>query len=282
MKTQRNFHPKKKMKTFVLYLCVAVLCIIYLMPFLIMLSTSLRTNSDAFTLPVQLWPREFTLENYPNALKTIPFLRYLGNTVFITVLSVLGQLISTPMVAYSLSRIKWKGRTIISGLVFATMMIPYSVTMIPLYRLYSALSLTNTYVPLILPQFFGTPFFIIIVRQLFQSIPNSVMEAARIDGANEWQRYWHIALPMSRPALTTVAIYSFINAWSDFLAPMIYINKTEKLTLSLGLQQFMSQYATNWAQLMAAASLFVLPVIIVFVILQRNFVEGIATSGIKG
>lgn len=263
------------------YILMVILCIMFLMPFTVMLTTSLRTNKDAFTLPVSLLPRVFTIDNYPAALSTIPYFRYMGNTLFITILSVLGQLIATPMVAYSLSKIQWKGRTLISSLLLATMMIPYTVTMIPLYRIYSNLDLTNTYVPLILPQFFGSAFFIIIVRQFFLGLPNSIMEAARIDGANEFQRYINIALPMCKPALTTVAIYAFINAWSDYLAPMIYINKTAKLTLSLGLQQFMSQYNTAWSQLMAAATLFVLPVIIFYVLLQRNFVEGIATSGLK-
>jgi multiple sugar transport system permease protein len=183
--------------------------------------------------------------------------------------------------AYRLSKINWKGSKIISSLLLGTMMITYAVTMIPLYRIFSQLGLTNTYVPLILPQFFGSAFFIIIVRQFFRGIPNSVMEAAKIDGANELQRYIHIALPMCKPALTTVAIYSFISSWSDYLAPMIYINKTSKLTLSLGLQQFMSQYNTAWSHLMAAASIFVMPVVIFYVFLQKNFVEGIATSGLK-
>ena len=163
----------------------------------------------------------------------------------------------------------------------ATMMIPITVTIVPLYRIYSKLGLTNTYVPLILPTFLGKAFYIIITRQFFMGIPNSLIEAAKIDGANEFQRYVKVALPLSRPILTTVGIYAFLDAWSDYLMPMIFLSRPEKFTLSLGLQQFMSQYAVDWARLMAAAVVFVLPVIVCFAIFQKNFVQGIATSGLK-
>lgn len=263
------------------YFLIIVLCIIFLAPFLVMLTTSLKTNAEAFELPVHLWPRDPVWSNYPEAFAKIPYMRYMANTIFITVLSVLGQFISTPMVAYSLARIKWRGSKIVSTLIMATMMIPYTVTMIPLYRIWSSLGFTNTYLPLILPAFFGSPFYIIIMRQFFAGLPNSLMEAAKIDGAGELRRYISIALPLSKPALTTVGIYAFIAAWSDYLAPLIYINRTEKLTLSLGLQSFLSQYSVDWTHLMAAATIFVAPVVVFFLIFQKNFVEGIATSGIK-
>jgi len=260
---------------------VTVLCIIFFSPFMIMLTTAFKTNRDAFTLPVRLFPRKIILDNFPAAVATIPYWRYMRNTVFITIFSVIGQVLVTPLVAYSLAKIKWKGAAIISGLLLATMMIPFTVTMIPLYRIFSQLGWTNTYIPLILPMFFGKAFFIIIVRQFFSGVPNSLMEAAFIDGANEFQRYLKIALPLCKPALITIGIYTFIDAWSDYLAPLIYISKPEKLTLSLGMQQFLSLYAVNWALLMAAALIFVTPVIVFFVFFQRYFVEGISTSGIK-
>lgn len=272
---------RKTLRKVLLGVAIVVLCIIFLMPFIVMTGTAFRTNRDAFTAPVSLLPREFTLENFPAAMSVIPYWRYMANTIFITALSVIGQLISTPMVAYSLAKVKWKGANIISGLLMATMMIPYTVTMIPLYRVYSSLHFTNTYIPLILPAFFGSAYFIIIVRQFFAGVPNSVMEAACIDGANELQRYVLIALPLCKPVLTTVAIYAFMNAWSDYLAPMIYLNKPKKLTLSLGLQQFLSEYSTDWARLMAAALIFVLPVVVFYIIFQRNFVQGVSTSGLK-
>lgn len=205
----------------------------------------------------------------------------MGNTITITAVSVIGQVLVTPLVAYSLSKIKWKGAELISGLVMATMMIPITVTMVPLYKIYSRLGLTNTYIPLILPAFFGKAFYIVIVRQFFNGIPDSLIEAAKIDGASHFTCYWKISLPLCKPVLTTIGIYAFLDAWSDYLYPLIFITKPNRYTLSLGLQQYMSEYSVDWARLMAAALVFVLPVILYFAVFQRNFVEGIATSGLK-
>ena len=273
---------KKRLKPIPMYIMILCLCLVFLSPFLVMVTTALKTNADAFELPVKLFPRKFIWSNFPEAMEKIPYARYMLNSIFITAMSIIGQLISTPLVAYSLAKIKWKGAPVIASLIMGSMMIPYTVTMIPLYKIWSALGLTNTYIPLIAPTFFGCPFYIIIMRQFFAGLPNSLMEAAKIDGAGELRRYLSIALPLSKPALTTVGIYAFINAWSDYLAPLIYINKTEKLTLSLGLQGFLNQYSVDWTHLMAAATIFVIPVVIFFLFFQRNFVEGIATSGIKG
>ncbi len=276
----RQYHINK-LKSIPKYVFITLLCCIFLMPFVVMLTTAFKTLNDAFLLPVSILPREFTLENFPEALNRIPFWQYMGNTAFITVFNLIGQLIVTPMVAYSLAKIKWKGAPIISALLLATMMIPYTVTMIPLYRIWVSIGLSSTYVPLIAPAFAGNAFYIIIMRQFFIGIPNSLIEAAKIDGANEWQRFYKIALPLCKPALTTIGIYTFLAAWSDYLGPLIYIQKKERLTLSLGLQQFLNEFTVDWTLLMAAATLFVLPVIILFLIFQRNFVEGVATSGIK-
>ena len=281
MKTIQYYQRKKRVLRLLRGSMVFLLCVIFITPFIVMISTSFRTNSDAFTKPVSLLPRVWTLDNFPAAMKVIPYWKYMGNTLLITALSIIGNLLSTPMVAYSLAKIKWRGASIISGLLMATMMIPYSVTMIPLYKVYSALHLTNTYVPLILPTFFGSSYFIIIMRQFMTGISDSLLDAAKIDGANEFQRYLRIVLPLCKPAMTTVAIYAFMNAWSDYLAPMIYITKTEKLTLSLGLQQFMGEYSTDWARLMAAALIYVIPVVVFYIIFQRNFVQGVSTSGLK-
>lgn len=272
---------KKILGKVLFFAVVAVLALIFISPFMVMALTSFKTNSDAFTIPVKLFPRQWVTGNYPAAFAAIPYFKYMGNTVFITVISLVGQLLVTPMIAYSLAKIKWKGADIISGLVMATMMIPITVTMVPLYKIYSKLGLTNTYIPLILPAFFGKAYYIVIVRQFFAGIPNSLIEAGEIDGATEFQRYYKIALPLCKPALTTIGIYAFLDAWSDYLYPLIFITKPGMYTLSLGLQQYMSEYSVDWARLMAAAVVFVLPVIVCFAIFQRNFVEGIATSGLK-
>lgn len=272
---------KKDIKKVLFFLMVAVLMLIFVSPFMVMFLTSFKTNSDAFTIPVKLLPREWIIDNFPAAFAAIPYFKYMGNTIFITVLSVAGQVLVTPLVAYSLSKIKWKGADIISGLVMATMMIPITVTMVPLYKIYSKLGLTNTYIPLILPAFFGKAFYIVIVRQFFNGVPNSLIEAARIDGANHFTCYWRIAMPLCKPVLTTIGIYAFLDAWSDYLYPLIFITKPERYTLSLGLQQYLSEYSIDWSRLMAAALVFVLPVVVCFAVFQRNFVEGIATSGLK-
>ena len=276
-----NAYYKKNLKKIPVTILTILLCVVFFSPFLVMVTTSLKTNADAFQLPVKLLPREVIWDNYPEAMDIIPFLQYFKNAICITFFSVIGQLLSTPLIAYSLAKIKWRGSTIISSLIMGTMMIPYTVTMIPLYRIWNNLGLAGTYLPLIVPTFFGSPFYIIIMRQFFTGLPNSLMEAAKIDGASEFKRYVSIALPLSKPALTTVGIQAFISAWSDYMAPLIYITKTEKLTLSLGLQQFLGSFSTDWTHLMAAATLFVIPVIIFFLIFQKNFVEGISTSGLK-
>ncbi len=272
---------KRKVNEVCFFVLVLLLVIVFISPFMVMVLTAFKTNSDAFTIPVRLLPRKWVAENFPAAFAAIPYFRYMGNTIFITVLSVIGQLLITPIVAYSLAKIKWKGADILSGLVMATMMIPITVTMVPLYKIYAKLGLTNTYVPLILPTFFGKAFYIVIVRQFFNGIPDSLIEAAKIDGANHFTCYGRIAMPLCKPVLTTIGIYAFLDAWSDYLYPLIFITKPEKYTLSLGLQQYMSEYSVDWARLMAAALVFVLPVILCFAIFQKNFVEGIATSGLK-
>ncbi len=275
------YRAKKYMSKILFAVLIAVLAIIFLLPFVVMFTTSFKTMEDAFMVPVRIWPREFTVENYRKAINKIPYFSYMGNTAYITLLSLLGEMLVVPMVAYSLAKIRWKGAGLISGLLMGTMMLPFTVTMIPLYRTWHALGLTGTYVPLIAPHFVGNAYYIIIMRQFMKGLPNSLFEAATLDGASEFQMYLRIALPLCKPALTTVGIYTFLSAWSDYLAPLIYINKKDKMTLSLGLQQFLNEYTIDWTQLMAAAVIFVLPILGLFLIFQRNFVEGIATAGLK-
>lgn len=280
-KNTNKYRLKKKLLKVLFYLLMIVICVIFFAPFIVMVTTSLKTSTDAFTIPVKILPRKLVFDNYPAAFAKIPYLRYMGNTALITICCVAGQLLITPLVAYSLAKINWKGSKLISGLLMATMMIPYTVTMIPLYKTWSNLGLTGTYAPLIIPSFFGSSFNIIMMRQFLKGIPNSLMEAATIDGCSEFKRFTRIALPLSKPALTTIGIYTFLAAWSDYLAPLIYINKSEHYTLSLGLRSFFNLYTIDWTALMAAATMFVAPVIILFIIFQKNFVEGIATTGLK-
>lgn len=279
MHTSKLF--KRKAPEYFQYFFMALLAVVFLSPFIVMISTSFKTMQEAFDPNGSILPRNITFANYPAAINKIPYFRYMYNTAFITFWCLIGQLMVTPMIAYSLSKIKWVGSKIIFSLVMATMMIPYTVTMIPLYRIWKMMGMTGTYLPLIIPMFFGNAFYIIIMRQFFMGLPDSLMEAARIDGCNDYQTYFKIALPLVKPALSTIAIFTFLSAWSDYLAPMIYISKQSKYTLSLGLQAFLNEFTVDWTMLMAAAAIFVAPVILVFLMMQRYFVEGISTTGLK-
>ncbi|MBU2563124.1 carbohydrate ABC transporter permease [bacterium] len=273
---------KKIVNIFLKYFILLLITAMFLFPLLFMLSTSLKSIDEIFTRSFRLIPKVFHFENYTNALKTIPYLRYAGNTLFITVFNVVGQLLVSPMVAYSLSKVDWIGKRVVFVVLLSTMLLPYQVTMIPLYIIWQKLGLVGSYVPLILPAFFGYAFYIIILRQFFMSIPDSLLESAKIDGASEFQIYWKIMLPLCKPALTTVAIFTFLFTWSDFLGPLIYLTKQDKYTLALGLQQYMSEHTVAWEQLMAASAMFTIPIIIIFFFAQRKFIEGVVTSGLKG
>ena len=255
---------------------------IFLLPFLWMLSTSLKTDEQLFLYPPIWIPMPLDWANFPDAVTYIPFFLYLRNTVLIAVLSTIGVLISCSLVAYSLARIPWPGRNILFIATIATLMIPFQVTLIPLFLVFNALDWVGDFRPLVVPHFFGGGLYIFLLRQFFMSIPMELSEAARIDGASEFRIYWSVILPLAKPALATVAIFEFIARWRDYLGPLIYLNRQELYTLSLGLHQYSSQYGREWDLLMAASVLITLPIIILFFSLQKIFVQGIALTGIKG
>lgn len=258
------------------------LMLVYLFPLLVMLSTSFKTYEEAFDRGVGLIPPSLHFENYREVFETIPFFLYFKNTMWITVMNVIGTVLVTPMIAYSLSKVRWAGRNILFSIITATLLIPYTVTMIPLYRMWSKVGLVGTFWPLIIPAFFGYPFYIILLRQFMLSIPDELLEAAKIDGCNAWDRFFRIAFPLVRSGIATIVIFSFMFTFSDFLGPLLYANDAQHYTLSLGLHAFISEHTVNWPSLMAATTLFVIPVLIIFLIGQKQFVEGISTSGLKG
>jgi carbohydrate ABC transporter membrane protein 2, CUT1 family (TC 3.A.1.1.-) len=236
---------------------------------------------EAFSANSGLLPKSFYIENYKNVFDTIPFFGYLWNTLYVTAMNVIGTLIVTPMIAYSLSKLRWKGRDLIFSIIVASMLIPYTATMIPLYKIWARVDLVGTFWPLIIPAFFGYPFYIILLRQFMLSIPDELLEAAKIDGCGYLTRYTRIILPLCKPGLATITIFSFMNTYSDFLAPLLYANSADHYTLSLGLQSFMNEHSVEWTSLMAAATLFMIPIIILFLFAQKYFIEGISTSGLK-
>lgn len=263
------------------YLILILLAGIFIFPIVVMLCTSFKTYDQAFDPKVGILPVEFYLGNYKAVFETIPFFRYLGNTMFITLANVIATLIITPMIAYSLSKINWWGRNVIFTIIMSTLLIPYAATMIPMYKIWVKLGMIGSFAPLIIPAFFGYPFYIILMRQFMLTIPDELLEAAKIDGCNSFMRYFKIALPLSKPGLATITIFSFLNTFSDFLGPLLYANNANHYTLSLGLQAFLNEHTIEWTSLMAAATLFMIPVVLMFIFAQKYFIEGISTSGLK-
>jgi len=254
----------------------------FFLPFYWLLSTSLKNDTQLFQFPPVWFPWPLKWDNYPTALSYIPFLTYVKNTLIISFLTVLGTVVSCSLVAYSFARIPWKGRNFFFLVLLSTMMIPYQVTLIPVLIIFKHLGWVGTIKPLVVPAFFGSAFYVFLLRQFFMSIPKELSDAARIDGCSEFGIYWRIMLPLSRPAMATVILFTFIGSWNDFLGPLIYLSDESQYTLSLGLQQFLSQHGAEWSLLMAASTVMILPIVVLFFFTQRTFIQGIALTGIKG
>ncbi len=255
--------------------------VLFLAPLYWMIASSLKPEYDVFARPPIWWPNPPRWQNYREALTVLPFGRYAVNTVIIAVFSVVGYTLSCTLAAYGFARLRAPGRNFLFIVLLATLMLPYPVVMIPQYVIFSKLGLVNTFWPLILPAFLGSPFYIFLLRQYFLQIPPELEDAARIDGASLGQTIWYIIFPLARPAMAVVAIFAFQAAWNDFLAPLIYLQDQSKYTLMLGLSFFRSSFQVNWAYLMAASLTVALPVIILFFLAQREFIEGITLGSVK-
>lgn len=264
------------------HVALIALSIVFVIPFIWLLSTSLKTDPQIFRFPPVWIPTPLTGEQYAKAVTTIPFFMYLKNSVIYAVLVVIGDVISCSLVAYGLARVRWPGRDALFLLTIATMLLPSQVTLIPLFVIFKNLGWVGTFLPLIVPHFFGTAFNIFLLRQFMMTIPNDLSDAGRIDGASELRIFWSIILPLIRPALAVVALFQFQFAWNDFLGPLIYLTDQGTYTISLGLQQYNSEYGTQWGQLMAASMLLTLPIIVLFFFTQKTFIQGITLTGIKG
>jgi multiple sugar transport system permease protein len=224
----------------------------------------------------------FRWENYPRALKTFPFLLYTRNTLYIAILVVIGTLLSASIVAYGFSRIQWPGRDIVFILVLATMMLPDQALVLPRFIMFRHMGWIGTFKPLIVPAFFSTAFDVFLLRQFFLTLPAELSDAARIDGCSELGILWHIIVPLSKPALATVALLTFIWAWLDFMGPLVYLNDENMYTLALGLAAFLGRHGADWSGLMAAGTVVIAPIIVIFFFAQRTFIRGIALTGMKG
>lgn len=270
-------------QTLLIYALLSVGAVLFSLPFLWMVSTALKPREQVFLFPPQWIPRPILWSNFGLALTTFPFLQYLSNTMYITTFSIVGILLSSSMVAYSFSRLRWPKRDFFFMLLLSTMMLPGQVTMIPVFIVFRKLGWVNTYKPLIVPAFFATGgFYTFLLRQFFMTIPMELSEAARIDGCSDFGIYWRIILPLAKPALTSVAIFSFMSHWNDFMGPLIYLNDMAKYTLSLGLYSFRGEYMTDWNLLMAASLTMLFPCLVIFFFAQRFFIQGITLTGMKG
>ncbi len=275
--------PHQVARTFLLYCLLIGLGCLFAMPLVWLISTSLKSSEQVGAWPPIWIPYPPQWQNYAVAWTTGHVSLYFVNTAIITLLATIGQLITASMAAYGFARLRFPGREFLFAVLLATLMLPYVVTLIPTYILFKNLSWLNTFKPLIVPAYFGGgAFYIFLLRQFFKTLPTEIFEQATIDGASNYRIYYQILLPLSKPALSTVAIFGFMQHWNDFLAPLIYINSPEKFTLALGLRQFIQRTEVRYQEMMAMALMMTLPILLVFFFFQQYFIRGVVMTGIKG
>ena len=280
-----QIHHKKRLspRQIIIFIILALGSVLFLLPLWWMIATSLKSMQEIAQYPPTFIPQEFHLDNYIRTWAAAPFTQYTLNTLLLSFFAVTGNGIVNAVVAYGFARIRFRGKKIWFSILLATMMIPGFVTLIPQYVMFSKLHLVGTYYPLIIPQFLGSAFYIFMLRQFYLSIPRELSEAAKIDGASHFYTWLRVIIPLSKPALATIAILSFNGAWNDFLGPLLYVNDESLYTLQIGLQSFRGSVQTQWNYLMAGSVLVLLPVIVLFFIFQRYFIEGMnLTAGTKG
>jgi multiple sugar transport system permease protein len=264
------------------YILLFIGSLAMLLPLAWLVRSSVMTSRQIFKYPIEWIPQPFAWENYPNATQTVPLFSYLLNTMTILIPAVVGTVVTSCLSAYGFSRLRWPGRNVIFIILLTTLMVPYAITLIPTFLVWSKLKLVNTFWPLIVPSWFGgSIFYVFLLRQFFQTIPLELDDAALIDGANPLQVLWFVIIPLSRPALITVTVFSALWVWNDFMGPLIYLNDEKKYTLAVGLINFVGMYTADWHLLMAASMIAVFPVLILFFVAQRYFIEGITLTGIK-
>jgi len=280
---------RSRISTVLRYLLLIILAISFFLPFYWMMSSALKNDSQVFTVPPVWIPRPAHWNNFSDAWMQYNFSLYTVNTVFRYAIPVaLGATVSSAVVAYGFSRLRWPGRDALFFICLTTMMIPFQVTMVPLFIVFRGLGWLNSYRPLVIPAFFGSPYFIFMLRQFFLTIPEELADAARIDGANELAIMVRIILPLARPALVVVALFQFMGAWNDYLGPLVYINRDAMYPLALAINQLRSTLAgvgispLAYPYLMAVSTIATLPIVIGFFFTQRTFIEGISLTGLKG
>ena len=266
---------------FFIYFFLIVITAFMLLPFLWMLSSSFKENKDVFGFPIQWIPENPRWQNYVDIWTEIPLLTFIGNTAKITIVVTLLQLFTSSFAAYAFAKMQFKGKNVLFLGYIATIAVPWQAYMVPQFMMMSSWGLNNTHLAIMCLQAFSA-FGVFLMKQFYEGVPSELCEAARIDGLTEYGIWWHIMLPLSLPALSTLTIFTFVNTWNDFLGPLIYLTRTELKTIQIGLRMFISQYSAEYGLIMAASVVVLIPVLIVFLSLQKYFVQGVASSGIKG
>ncbi|NCB71400.1 MAG: carbohydrate ABC transporter permease [Clostridia bacterium] len=273
---------RKTSLTIFIYVLLCMGAVFCLIPLLWLLRSSLMSTEDMFKLPLILFPKNIRFQNYIEVFTMVPFARFYINTVFVVIANIVGALISNLMIAYGLTRIEFKGRKLMFSLSIGTLMLPAYVQLIPLFLEWNWFGKINTFLPLFVPAFFGNAFFIFMLCQFLRTIPRDFDEAAFMDGASYPLIIAKIILPLAKPAMAVVAIFQFMFTWNDFMTPLLFLNDMEKYTLAIGIRTFISTYYTPWGVLMAAATLTILPLIVLFFSAQKYFISGLTLGGIKG
>lgn len=277
-----KFKTRKTIRAVVVQIILIVMAILAIFPFLWMISTSLKGAGEAFAYPPRLIPEVFHWENYKKALTDLPFDKAYLNSIKLAAINVTGQVVTSAMAGYALGKLKFRGSNVIFGGFIGVMMVPYTVISIPLFLIFSQLNLIDTHLSIILMTFAYMPMGVFLCRQFIMAIPNELMEAAIIDGANYGSIFFRIIVPLIKPALASLGIFSFMWNWNSFYTPLIFLNSQEKFTVPLLLNMFKGKYTVDWSLIMAASTISIIPVLIVYLFSQKHIIEGITITGIKG
>ena len=272
---------QSRTKKILVYLFLVIASIIMLIPFIWMLSASIKATQEVFSVPFRLIPAIPRWINYKDIWTTIPLLTFIGNTTFLTIVVTILQLLTSSFAAYAFAKLEFKHRNKLFLMYIATIAMPWQVYMVPQFIMMRAMGLNNKLTAIICLQAFSA-FGVFMMKQFYTGIPNDLCEAARIDGMSEYRIWWKIMLPLSKPALSTLTIFTFVNTWNDYLGPLIYLKSESKKTVQLGLKMFIGQFSAEYGLIMAGSVITLIPVVVVFLLLQKNFVEGVASTGIKG
>jgi multiple sugar transport system permease protein len=259
-----------------------IAALLFLLPFYWMANSALKTVQELAAFPPTLWPHDPAWDNFTRAVTYIPFGTFLLNSIILTAGVTIGAAISNPWIAYGFSRIQWPGRDLVFGIVLATIFLPFPVLIVALFDIFAKLHWINTFLPIIVPAFFGNPFFIFLMRQFFLGLPKEISEQARIDGANEFQVFLFIIMPLAKPAIAVVVIFAAVQAWGEFLSPLLFLQDESLYPLSIGLQFYRQEHDVSYNLLMAASTLIVLPIVALFLAFQKFFIQGVTVGAIKG